>query len=369
MRAVLAAAIALLAGCAELGVVTDGTSISIGKTNRGYLIDAARIPDDGAGWTTREVWIARKNRYGTDELIDLIEATGKRMHKRFSDVKLVVADLSSRSGGGSFAFHRSHQSGRDADLLYYMRDKDGNPFEPDAMHVFDRRGRARDGSGITIDVPRTWQLVKDLVTAPEATVQFIFMYEPITQLLIDHAKQAGEPEWIIVKVRRALRQPGDSARHDDHLHVRVYCAPTDREYGCQDFGPLDLLAERGAAQNHLIAALTSGIAAPRIEVPEPPATPSLTDLALSHNDAAAAAAAASGALGPMATPALGPAALAPVAVGTAAVEPAAVGPTAAGPAAVGPAPTIGPARASASTSALGSILRARMDRIDFRSWH
>ena len=43
---------------------------------------ARSFPDDGAGWTTRDVWIARKNRYGTDELIDLVEAAGKRMHKR-----------------------------------------------------------------------------------------------------------------------------------------------------------------------------------------------------------------------------------------------------------------------------------------------
>ena len=331
MRAVLAA-VALLAGCAELGVVTDGTSISVGKASRGYLVDAARLPDEGAGWTTREVWLARKNRYGTDELVDLIEAVGKRMHKRVSDVKLVVADLSSQWGGGAFAFHRSHQSGRDADLLYYMRDKDGQPFEPDAMHVFDSHGRAKDGSGITVDVSRTWMLVKDLVTAPEATVQYIFMYEPLAQMLIDHAKQAGEPEWVIVKVRRALRQPGDSARHDDHLHVRVYCTDADRAYGCEDMGPMDLLAERKAEQKQLVAALTSGMsAAPHIEVPEPPATPSLTDLA--QNQAATSAAATAGSLGPT----------------TAITATAPIG--------------------AASTSALGSILRARMDRVTLRGWH
>ncbi|MBV8757742.1 MAG: penicillin-insensitive murein endopeptidase [Deltaproteobacteria bacterium] len=343
MRAVLASlALALVAGaagCAELGVINDGTSISVGRPNHGYLLAGAKLPDDGPGWTTREVWIARKNRYGTDELIDLIEAVGKRMHKRVSDVKLVVADLSSQSGGGAFAFHRSHQSGRDADLVYYMRDAAGQPFEPDAMHVFDARGRAKDASGITVDVPRTWLLVKDLVTAPEATVQYIFMYEPIAQMLIDHAKQAGEPDWVIAKARRALKQPGDSARHDDHLHVRVYCAPSDRPYGCEDMGPMDLLAEREAEQSQLVAALTSGISAPHITVPEVPATPSLTDLAQNQaaTQAATAQAASAGSLGPTTAPSLAP-----------------VAPVSAGP---------------ASTSALGSILRARMDRISFRAWH
>jgi penicillin-insensitive murein endopeptidase len=343
VRAVLAS-LALLAGCAELGVVTDGSSISVGRPNHGYLVDAARLPDEGAGWTTREVWIDRKNRYGTDELVALVEAVGKRMHKRVSDVKLVVADLSSRWGGGAYAFHRSHQSGRDADLLYYMRDKDGKPFEPDAMHVFDSRGRARDGSGITVDVPRTWMLVKDLVTAPEATVQYIFMYEPIAQLLIDHAKQAGEPAWIIAKARRALRQPGDSARHDDHLHVRVYCSPGDRAYGCEDIGPMELLAEREAEQSQLVAAVTSGMSAPHLDVPEPPATPSLTDLA--QRQSATAQAATAGSLGPM-LPAMSS-------------EPMSTTPT---------MPTAPLAAGTASTSALGSLLRARMDRITLRGWH
>ena len=259
MRVVLAAV--LLAGCAELGAITDGTSISVGKPHDGYLLAGARIPDDGPGWTTREVWVKRRNRFGTDELVDMVEGVAKRMHKKVKDVRIVVADLSSQGGGGAWSFHRSHQSGRDADLLYYMRDVDGKPFEPDAMHVFDARGRAKDESGLTIDVPRTWLLVKELVDAPEATVQFIFMYEPIAQMLIDHAKQIGEPPELIAKARRALKQPGDSARHDDHMHVRVYCAPGDRDYGCVDIGPMDLLAEREAEQAAQLQAIADAIPA------------------------------------------------------------------------------------------------------------
>ena len=242
MARALYCAILLVAGCAELGVVSDGTSISVGRTNHGYLIQPARLPDAGEGFTTRAVWIARDNRYGTDEVIDLVTGVARRMEAHVHDVKLVVADLSPRGGGGSYLFHRSHQSGRDVDLLYYMRDAEGHPFEPDAMHQFDARGRARDGSGLVVDVPRTWELVKELVDAPEAPVQFIFMYEPIAQMLIDHAKKIGEPQDVIVRARLALRQPGDSARHDDHLHVRVYCSADDRAYGCVDVGPMQMLA-------------------------------------------------------------------------------------------------------------------------------
>jgi penicillin-insensitive murein endopeptidase len=347
VRAVLAV-VALLTGCAELGVITDGSSISVGRPNRGYLVDARKLPDDGLGFTTREVWKLRNNRFGTDELVDMIEGVAKRMHRRIKDVRLVVADLSSQTGGGAFAFHRSHQSGRDADILYYMRDKDGNPFEADAMHVFDRRGRARDGSGITIDVPRTWQLVKNLTTAPEATVQYIFMYEPIAELLIDHAKKIGEPPAVIAKVRRALKQPGDSARHDDHMHVRIYCAPTDREYGCEDIGPLELLAEREAEQQQIIASISSGMhSAPTEEPAAPEAPPSLTEVAIAKTQSSVAA----------------PATLVPTAPPVAAAPP----PTPAPPAITGSSVT---AVMGASTAAsLGSMFRARLDRVTLLGWH
>jgi len=228
-----------LLGCADLGVVSDGTSISVGKPNHGYLVDGARLPDDGEGFTTRDIWIQRDNRYGTDELIDLVMGVSRRMAARVKGVKIVIADLSARGGGGAYDFHRSHQSGRDADFLYYWRDADGKPMEPDSMRVFDAHGRAKDGSGITLDVPRTWLLVQELLEAPEAPVQYIFLYEPLAVMLLDHAKATGASDELLAKARRVLRQPGDSARHDDHMHVRIYCSAEDRAYGCVDIGPMD----------------------------------------------------------------------------------------------------------------------------------
>jgi hypothetical protein len=92
------------------------------------------------------------------------------------------------------------------------------------------------------------------------------LYEPLCKLLLDHAKQAGEPAELVAKARKALRQPGDSARHDDHMHVRVYCSPEDRPYGCVDIGPMDLLAEReaedAAEQAVALAALPAAGRAP-----------------------------------------------------------------------------------------------------------
>lgn len=325
----------VLAGCAELGVVSDGTSISVGKASQGYLIDGARLPDQGEGFTTREVWRARDNRYGTDELIDLVVGVARRLHRQVPGVQLVIADLSGRGGGERYAFHRSHQSGRDADFLYYLRDASGQPFEADAMHVFDAAGRARDGSGLTVDVPRTWLLVKELITAPEAPVQWIFLYEPLSRRLLEHAARTGEPEALIARARRALKQPGDSARHDDHMHVRVYCSPADRTYGCVDLGPMELLAERQAEPSP-VSALMAALTAP------PASPPSASN--------AANALSAPGA--PSAAP-----------IGDAATDAAAAG--AAGFATGGTAAT---ATGVAAPASLGRLLRTRTDHLSLRGW-
>lgn len=247
---------AALGGCIELGLIEDGTSISMGRPSGGYLVAGRRLPDKGEGYTTRETWRVRGNRYGTDELIDLLTAVGRQLAKTPGE-KLVVADLSMRGGGEARRWHRSHQSGRDVDLVYFMRDAQGAPMEADAMRVFDANGLARDGSGITIDIPRTWQLVRSLITAREAYVQWVFMFQPIANKLLEHAVAIGEPEAVLARARLVMKQPGDSARHDDHIHVRVYCSERDRAYGCVDIGPMEPLAERlAASQTELQGAIT-----------------------------------------------------------------------------------------------------------------
>ncbi len=277
------AVLALLTGCVELGVVSDGTSISVGKPSRGRIVDGVRLPDRGEGFLTREVWRVRGNRWGTDELVDLLTGVARRVAPANAGIRLVVADLSGKGGGEARQWHRSHQSGRDVDLLYYVRDKDGKPVENDAMHVFRADLVAADGSGLTVDIPRVWNLVRELLTAPEAPVQWIFMYQPIANALIEHAVTIGEPEPLIERARKACKQPGDSAPHHDHMHVRVYCSHQDRAFGCVDIGPMELLAEREAdfviQQAQVASALENR-----------PVPPTFTELAMAQLPPPAAAA-------------------------------------------------------------------------------
>jgi penicillin-insensitive murein endopeptidase len=258
-------ALMLLAGCPHYGLVDDGTSVSYGPSNRGKLINPAQLPARGDGWVIPSRWARRGLNYGTDELVALIIHAGRSIGVHSPGVELAVADLSRRRGGPS-AWHRSHQTGRDVDLLFFATDDQGNPVRMESMPRFAADGLAVQTVGqaprqtprqttvkasvqapggaapqtavLRFDVERNWLLIRALLRNPIAEVQYIFVYEPLKRLLIEHARASGEPDELIAQASFVLHQPGDSLPHDDHFHVRIYCSPSDRMMGCTDRGVL-----------------------------------------------------------------------------------------------------------------------------------
>jgi penicillin-insensitive murein endopeptidase len=241
-----------LAGCPRHGLVDDGTSISYGPSNRGKLVNPVRLPRSGDGYWTPPRWAERGLRYGTDELVELLVFVGRRLDRDQSGMRMGVADLSPLRGGPS-AWHHSHQTGRDVDLLFFATDAAGAPVELSAMPVFDATGAATLPSDmpdnprtaqdesvreVRFDIARNWLLVRALIENPIAPVQYMFIADPLKQLMLDHARLAGEPEGLIQKASFLLHQPGDALPHDDHMHVRIFCAPSDRTHGCSDRGAL-----------------------------------------------------------------------------------------------------------------------------------
>jgi penicillin-insensitive murein DD-endopeptidase len=229
-----------LSACAALAVVGDGSSVSGGQPNRGWLLDGRRLADQGEGFVTHPQWRTRGLRYGTDEMIDLLTTVARRIRSDNAPVRIGIGDLSFGSGGPADPYHRSHQSGRDADLLLFLIDAVGRPYESTEMKPLDDNGLATDGSQHHLDVARTWRLVRALVSAPQRNLQRLFLYEPLTQLVLDYARSSGEPAWLIETARLALVEP-EGAPHNDHLHVRIFCSPNDTLVGCRDLGNLTLL--------------------------------------------------------------------------------------------------------------------------------
>jgi len=198
--------------------------------------------------------------------VQLLVRAARRVNRLHRNSLLGVADLSA-PGGGSTPEHRSHRSGRDVDLLYYMTDAAGKPLPPTEMIFFDREGGERVAASQPaaaaspsrmprakaerrparipasqpalrkIDVPRTWEAVKALLTDPETSVQWIFIGEPIAKLLLQHARRRREPAYLLERAATVMHQPSDAQTHMDHWHLRIFCASSDRHQGCIDRGP------------------------------------------------------------------------------------------------------------------------------------
>lgn len=219
---------------------------SIGVPHHGVITDAVELPRQGEGYR-----LLRNNgvRWGTAGLVAAIQrAAADVARARPGGAPLFVGDLSARFGGAARG-HRSHRTGRDADLLLYALTPDGRPvrspgfvdFGPDGLARFGGGDGARSSSAVDehvrLDVERTWLLVKSLVRSPDAHVQWLFFARWLEALVIEYARARGEDPELIWYAESVLLQPGDSTAHADHLHLRVACAPDDFLTGCLGGGP------------------------------------------------------------------------------------------------------------------------------------
>ncbi len=241
----------MLAGCAGPGLFSDGTSVSIGTFTHGALRHGAHLAEKGDGYVFPTLWAVRDTRYGTDELVEALAHAARRVRREYPGALLGIGDLSSR-GGGDSVLHRSHENGRDADLIYYAVDDKGRPVPPaDSMPRYsaaDLKARTPlpPEHGVvygpftprTFDVRRNWALVRALLEEPRIEIQYLFINNRLRDRLLAYAAAEGEDPSLLDRATELLHQPGDSMPHDDHLHVRIFCAQDDRAQGCSDRGPV-----------------------------------------------------------------------------------------------------------------------------------
>lgn len=177
----------------------------------------------GPGFTIPDTWRRRGLRYGTRGLVRLVERVAKRMKKSFPGSTLQVADLSMPNGAKT-AWHHTHQSGRDADLLFYAIGPDGQPAPPPADMVrYGVTGRGEDGLR-RFDSARNWSLVRALITEPAARVEKIYVAPWLERRLIDFARSRKVNAGIIARAAKVMAPPGRTVPpHDDHFHVRIAC--------------------------------------------------------------------------------------------------------------------------------------------------
>jgi len=240
MRTAATLLVLALSGC--IGVpnpVAPRLRGSVGVTHFGVLTDGVALPQQGEGFKRlRDDDV----RWGTPRLVALIEHGARAVHRARGGAPLVVADVSQK-GGGEIPGHRSHRTGRDVDLLLYALTPSGAPiaapgfvrYGPDGLGKMDKKRGAH--KFLRLDVERTWLLVKALIEAPDGGVQWLFVSRPIEALLTEYAMAKGEDELLIWKAENMMLQPADSSAHDDHIHLRIACAPSEGVEGCLGGGP------------------------------------------------------------------------------------------------------------------------------------
>lgn len=242
-------------------------SIGLGLTNRGALLAAVALPDRGAGYAIFAHMRSRDTRYGTAELIGVIERAARHVAERYPGSIIGVGNLGFKDGG-KIPWSVSHQGGRDADLGFYALDRDGRPTNLSRMLHFNAEGLAAGGR-YRFDAPRNLALVRAMVEDPAARVQYIFVAAWLKRLMLDEARRQKLPPDTIARLDEVLHQPSDSNPHADHFHVRVFCTIADRLEGCRDRGPrrawIDPGDEPWAERVALLARVVREVDAPRLQ--------------------------------------------------------------------------------------------------------
>jgi penicillin-insensitive murein endopeptidase len=207
----------------------------VGTVTEGWLLQAATLEREGPDHRILPRQAARCLHYGTDELVGLVRRVAAAVAREKPGARVGVGVLAAAQGG-NIIWSMSHNSGRDVDFSLYVVDLDGNPSEPPDFLLFDRHGWAFDGRGAwRLDLERTWLLLRALVEDPEVEVQFLFLYRPLQQLLLRHARARQESAELIARVATRLLEP--VTPHNDHLHVRIHCSAQDLGLGCRELGP------------------------------------------------------------------------------------------------------------------------------------
>lgn len=189
-------------------------SESIGRPTAGKLKHGVHL-GKGKGYRLR----FPKNAYGLASVNKTLRRCAKKVTRRFpGTAKILIGDIS-KPTGGHFPPHQSHQSGRDADIGYYLR---GNKQNVTMHRVWPRE----------LDYGKNWTLLRCLIR--EDAVVRIYMDEGIQKAYAKYLKDkrlAGEE--LINRLFQAVSTTPRAAlirhapKHDTHMHVRFACDADD----------------------------------------------------------------------------------------------------------------------------------------------
>ncbi len=149
--------------------------------------------------------------FGTRKTIESVQAAVTRYRAQVHAAPHVVIGDISRPGGGAFRPHVSHRHGRDVDVGYVL------------VGVHSSKGRPRDADAGSIDVARTWALLRAFLATQEVDV--IFVDRSIQKLLVNYLARQGMASSELARVFQVAATSGRPTirhwpGHTNHFHVR-----------------------------------------------------------------------------------------------------------------------------------------------------
>lgn len=184
--------------------------MAIGRPNRGALFNGVQLrASEGISV------VDPKHAWGTAETVDALIRAVAMVRSEFPNAPPLHIGHISSPRGGWLRPHRSHQSGRDADVGYYYLD---GP----KWYV---RATAQN-----LDLPKTWVLVRALIV--DQSAEYLFIDRTIQTLLRTYAETLGEdPEWLGEIFDGTPKKPNvirHTWGHLTHMHVRLRSPDAER---------------------------------------------------------------------------------------------------------------------------------------------
>lgn len=194
---------------------------SVGSPTEGHLVGGAHL-SDAPYLRVMPADQAGDVRWGLGSLVGMIHRAAQKVRHAYPNAVLNVGHLSKRDGG-NIEQHASHESGRDADLPFYVQDAHNRQIFSEHMVSFRGDGTAPTWPGAHFDDAKNWALVAALLDDPVAKVTHIFVSAPLRMRLLQYAAHIGAPESLRTRAAFAMVQPRGTLPHDDHFHVRIGC--------------------------------------------------------------------------------------------------------------------------------------------------
>lgn len=180
------------------------------------------------------------HRYGVPVLVSALRRAALAVARKHPGASLLVGDLSAKNGG-PLEGHNSHQSGRDADVGFFVTNSKGKPVSASRFVSFTPDGRTPD-SWMRFDDARNWALVEALLANEQARVRYIFVSHGLRDRLLSHAAKKKVAADVIARARAAMMSPKDADVHDDHFHIRVACPESMRATCVEESAPREAAA-------------------------------------------------------------------------------------------------------------------------------